>query len=71
LALSGHTDTICYLSAFGVKRTYMGVWLLRRQSQLTQSGHSVSHVLRSSSAFAQGACMVRGLNSGQSCTDAP
>ena len=23
LAQSGHTDTICYLSAFGQKRTYM------------------------------------------------
>jgi hypothetical protein len=23
LALSGHTETICYLSAFGQQRTYM------------------------------------------------
>jgi hypothetical protein len=38
---------------------------------MTRSGHSVSHVLRSNSAFAQVACMVRGLSSGQSCTDAP
>jgi len=32
LALSGHTETICYLSAFGQQRTYMLAWLRPHRS---------------------------------------
>ena len=39
VALSGHTETICYLSAFGAKRTCTVVLLRPPQSLLTQSRH--------------------------------
>jgi len=39
VALSGHTETTYYLSAFGAKRTCGGSgWRIARM-QLTQSGH--------------------------------
>src|ERR1700730_16452112 len=34
LALSGHTETIRYLSAFGQQRTYMRAWLRPHRSRM-------------------------------------
>ena len=39
VAHSGHTETICYLSAFGAKRTCAVVWLRPPRSRMTPSRH--------------------------------
>jgi hypothetical protein len=45
LAQTGHTETICCLSAFGVKRTCIGLCLRGPRSLMTQSGHGNAHPL--------------------------
>jgi hypothetical protein len=43
VALSGHTETICYSSAFGQQRTYMLAWLRPLQSLMTHSCQSTGN----------------------------
>jgi hypothetical protein len=39
MAQSGPDEMVCCLSAFGAKRTYMGVWLRPPRSLMTHSRH--------------------------------
>jgi hypothetical protein len=44
LALSGHTETISYLSAFGVKRTCRARGRRINRSLLTRTGHGGAEI---------------------------
>jgi hypothetical protein len=59
LALSGHTKTDLYLSAFGAKRTCTVVWLRPPRSQMTQRQHSSYSAAIRPGAFARDAILRR------------